>query len=219
MKSSIQVSESQSIKDQCQKERYQRDSGTHVVELDFTFTTFKLPLVESGHVRSRQVRSRSRIASWRIARPYAPNFANPKSMNIRGVNYSGVITARSGRSPSVDIFAAHHDRHRVFSFNTLNFTPSNLDFLKWISNDNSFITKSNFWTQKKKISASSQKYSPANRNKKCFCSATYQSRDDFAHNYEINYKCRNVNSSSSKSCRVIHSTILSHFSTEKGLTR
>ena len=106
---------------------------------------------------SRQESRYSRMSSRRFSRSHVMKIRNIHSFEFIRMNGSGVISSRSGCGPSIDFLRTDQEIHGVPRFNRVNIAPTNREFSKWVSDNNSLVEQSYFWSQKQQESDITEK--------------------------------------------------------------
>jgi hypothetical protein len=112
-----------------------------------------------------QLRGNSRVRPRRFSGANQVVVAELESLQITGVDFSGVISTRGGGGPGVNVLALRNHRHAVAGFNLLNFIPSKGEFEDGVGDSDPFIKESDFGMDKEQVGECAGKESPHDRAK------------------------------------------------------
>lgn len=160
--------------------------------------------------QGRQVRRSTTVSSRIISRSHVSTSTDIRTLNVTGVDLSGVMSAGSGSSPSINNLSANSDTHGVFSIDAFNEFPTNGDFANWISNTDAFVKELELWTLHQNINESGQTNSPA------YCAdgskdvSGINALENHSSDNEISNACTDQTAAGSKNLKVAHKTILSY---------
>ena len=215
----VDVSETQGIKSQGHCKGDNCNESAAIVDANVAFATDQVLSAKVVQVGTRIVGSGTRVTTRRFSGSNQISITNSKTTNLARVNRTRVVTTRSWSSPGVNTFTSNGDRHSVFSFDAFNALPTYLDTLQGISNDYSFVTKGDFRSDKEEMGTITNEQSPRCSDQNCFCAVMGEGNSNFSDNNEVDNTSRDIDSLRAELSRVIHETILSQSSCQKGLIR
>ena len=213
----VEVSESQGIKCQGDCKRDNCNQCAAIVDENLAIAADQVFTTKVLQVGTRIVGSGTRITTRRFPGSNQIGITNSKTANLARVNRTRVVTTRSWSSPGINTFASNGNRHSVFSFDAFNALPTYLNSLHGISNDYSLVTKGDFRSDKEKMGAITDKQGPRCGDQNCFCTVMGKGSSNFSDNNEVDNTGREIDSLRAEISRVVHETILSQSSCQKGL--
>ena len=160
--------------------------------------------------QGRQVRRSTTVSSRIISRSHVPTSTDIRTLNVTGVDLSGVMSARSGSSPSINNLSANSDTHGVFSIDAFNEFPTNGDFANWISNTDAFVKELELWTLQNSVNKCGQADTPTQCVQSTQDIREINTLKNHSSDDEISNSCTDQTAAGSKNLKVAHKTILSY---------
>jgi len=160
--------------------------------------------------QGRQVRRSTTVSSRIISRSHVSTSTDIRTLNVTGVDLSGVMSAGSGSGPGVNKLSANSDTHGVFSVNTLNKIPTNSDFAEWIGYSDAFVKELELWTLQNSVNKRGHTDSPAQCAQSTQDIREIKTLENHSGDNEISKACTDQTAAGSKNFKVAHKTILSY---------
>ena len=141
------------------------DQNTGAIKMFNEVSVSESSFLKSVVTKSSQVSSDARMSARGFARSHIFRISDSHSFNLVGMNSAGVIATRSGSSPRVDASRTtaglNNEIHGVTSFDRFNIAPTNREALERISDDQTFIKESNFWSNEEQRCCDTYQGAPA----------------------------------------------------------
>jgi hypothetical protein len=121
---------------------------------------FKVTAAKGLQAKTSKMGSHTGMSSRRFSGAHILGVGDRKSSNFIGMNSSRVVATGSWSGPSVNFLVSPDHVHRVSSFDRFDITPTNLDLMERIGNQNSFIEEGDFGANKKEMGAKADQSAP-----------------------------------------------------------
>jgi hypothetical protein len=164
----------------------------------------ELSNTELGHMNGN-----SAIALGGASRRDTLVVADLHSPQLAGMNFLGMVSAGSGRSPRIKSSVLTRDAHAPLGINQIDISPADRDFLNGIDDNQMLITENKFGSNKNQVTGNDRCDRPSDC---CGQTIAQRSRPDEASGQQNNATTHHQTTFGSKDILVAHSSIFSYSS-------